>query len=98
MSEHTPGPWFKNDHQLDVRPIKDGVLGDAICFLNAENPNRVSDGRLIVTAPAFEQALKDIARLTYDPMTRENKRSLENAIGQIQRIARAAIAKTEPND
>lgn len=93
MTNHTPGPWFNNDTQLDIRPIKDGLLGDPVALVSHTNPNGKADASLIAASPDLLDALK-----AFVAPWNEGRRFQDMDVDDVLRLqerANAAIAKAE---
>lgn len=94
MSAHTPGPWQIKQRNL-VASSAGRLLADC-GFAEVPGDECQANARLISSAPDLLAALKKIAGgFINSNFAMSNPPDWYKAFGQLQNIARAAIAKAE---
>jgi hypothetical protein len=90
MTNHTPGPWYASGNGVHIRR---GTVG--LCVATAHDPHEPNcstdachaNARLIAAAPLLIELANEVAK------DYEDAADWKDAIGRLQRMAHAAIAK-----
>lgn len=84
--QHTPGPWTANGSWVVAA---DGPIVETVAYARVRSGEAEANARLIAAAPDLLVLAEEVAK------EYEDAADWKDAIGRLQRLARAAVAKAK---